>query len=343
MDSGIANRSGQKTAPGEASTLRVGGIDYLNALPLTEYLTPEGSPAIHLQNLVPSALAAGLRAGDLDVALVPVVEYLERDDYLIIPDICVASYGAVESIRFYYRRPLAELRRVGLDTSSRTSALLARLFLRTRWRSDPEILAIAPSAGLVYLASQEPSTGRAGGGEPIDGPDDLDAVLLIGDTALRQDVPAGWRFIDLGNEWTRITGLPFVYAFWVCSGDTCRRGNASAGLVDRFREARDVGVSHIDDIVRRYVQTGRGDGAVRSAASSGGGSAVQSDVRSAVRSGGAAAWTEEFRWREYLSRVIEYGLGPAQLEGLDHFFFLLGREGLHEGAPRPLRFVGESF
>ncbi len=340
MDSGIANMPGQKTAPGEPSTLRVGGIDYLNALPLTEYLTLEGSPAIDLQNLAPSALATGLRAGDLDVALVPVVEYLERDDYLIIPDICVASYGAVQSIRLYHRRPLTELRRVGLDSSSRTSALLARLFLRTRWRSDPEILTIEPWAALDYLASQEPSTGRAGGGEPIDGPDDLDAVLLIGDTALRQDVPAGWRFIDLGNEWTRLTGLPFVYAFWVCSGDTCRRGEASEGLVDRFREARDVGISHIDDIVRRYVQTGRGAGA--DAASSNRG-ATRSVPRSAFGSEGAATWTEEVRWRDYLSRVIEYGLGPAQLEGLEQFFSLLGREGLHGGAPRPLRFVGEVY
>ena len=66
---------------------------------------------------------------------------------------------------------------------------------------------------------------------------------------------------------------------------------------------------------------------------------VSPGVPSGVR---APSWTEEVRWREYLSRVIEYGLGPAQLEGLEHFFFLLGREGLHEGASRPLRFVGGS-
>jgi chorismate dehydratase len=335
MDSGIVKRSGRNTASGNRPALRVGGIDYLNALPLTEYLSLEGAPAIELRNLVPSALAMGLRAGDLDVALVPVVEYLERDDYLIIPDICVSSYGAVESIRLYFRRPLADLRRVGLDSSSRTSALLTRLFLRTRWGSRPEVLAIEPAAALRYLASQEAANASAGTGEGLAEAGDLDAVLLIGDTALHRDVPAGWRCVDLGNEWTRLTGLPFVYAFWVCRGDECPRGAAQAELVDRFRRARDVGLSHIDDIVRRYVESARAGETLPAArgAARGNGSA---------RDGGAAVWVEEVRWRQYLSRVIQYEFGPAQREGLEHFFSLLGREGLHPRAPRPLRFVGGS-
>ncbi len=336
MDSGIAKRSGQETASGKPPALRVGGIDYLNALPLTEYLSLDGTPAIDLRNLAPSALATGLREGDLDVALVPVVEYLERDDYLIIPDICVSSYGAVESIRLYFRRPLGELRRVGLDASSCTSALLTRLFLRTLWISQPEVLSIEPAAALRYLSSEEVGSRSAGAREPIAGPADLDALLLIGDTALHRDVPAGWRCIDLGNEWTRLTGLPFVYAFWVCRGDACPRGAAQAELVDRFRRARDVGLCHIDDIVRRYVESLRGDETRRPARGA-------ARVEGTAGEEGGATWVAEVRWREYLSRAIQYDLGPAQLEGLEHFFALVGREGLHARAPRPLRFVGESL
>lgn len=329
MDSGTLNRTHEKQIPSERSALRVGGIDYLNALPLTAYLSREGTPRIELRNLVPSALADGLRCGDLDVALVPVVEYLERDDYRIIPGICVSSYGAVESIRLYHRRPLEEVRRVGLDTSSRSSALLTRLFFRALWRGSPGISDIDPASARMYLALQDSGMERPerAGDHPPDVPGDLDAVLLIGDTALHRSAPRGWRITDLGNEWTRFTGLPFVYAFWVCREETCHRaarvvnaerrsgvggGARVTGLVERFREARDVGLGRIDDIVRDYVE-----------------------------GGGDRGWREEARWRDYLARVIHYELGPAEIDGLKHFYSLLGREGLHERAPRPLEFVPE--
>ena len=51
-----------------------------------------------------------------------------------------------------------------------------------------------------------------------------DAALLIGDPALEADPAAlGLQKIDLGDEWTAMTGLPFVYAAW-----TGRAGAISA-------------------------------------------------------------------------------------------------------------------
>ena len=42
-----------------------------------------------------------------------------------------------------------------------------------------------------------------------------DAGLLIGDPAFDADHAAlGLRKIDLGDEWTAMTGLPFIYAAW---------------------------------------------------------------------------------------------------------------------------------
>jgi chorismate dehydratase len=246
--------------------LRVGGIDYLNSRPLLEGLPAALGSEGELVNCVPSELARRLRAGSLDAALVPVVEYLSGPaDYRIVSGVSISSYGAVESIRFYHRAPLGALERVGLDRSSLTSALLARLLLAERWapgRPAPVFIPLSPEEGLRALQEREP---------------ELDAVLLIGDAALATPAPAGWEPADLGTEWTRWTGLPFVYAFWVY------RGPPLPGLAGLFREARDLGRARIDAIVERGPLPGA----------------------MSPREG-----------RRYLLERIQYGLGPAEIEGL---------------------------
>lgn len=217
--------------------LRVGGIDYLNALPLTRYLEGAGDPPLEISSHVPGVLARMLRGGELDVALVPGVEYLARREYRILPGIAIASYGEVRSILLFHRREIADVSSVGLDTCSRTSAALTRLLFRDLWRTTPELRQVEPRDALEALAGEG---GRAETGE-------LDAVLLIGDAALAARPSPRWQALDLGAVWTSWTGLPLVYAFWVWRG-----GPAPRGLTARFQEARTRGFAHIDDIVREY-------------------------------------------------------------------------------------------
>lgn len=277
------------------ASLTVGGIDYLNALPLTAYLQLDGSPQLTLRNLPPSALADGLRSGELDIALVPVVEYLANPLYRVLPEMCISSYGAVESIRLYYRGELEAVRKVALDKSSRTSAMLTRLFFRLLWDGKPVFEDLDPQVAQAYLASV---TGQSV--LPSGCTEDIDAVLLIGDAALCREAPAGWQQIDLGNEWTRWTGLPFVYAFWVWRGES----PLPQGLVERFQTAKEVGLSRIDDIVRDWAKP---------------------------------EGLEGFRCLAYLSRAIQYDLGSAQEEGVARFFELLDHANLHRDAPSRLR------
>ncbi len=219
--------------------IRVGGIDYLNALPLTRYLEEAGSPPLEISNHVPGVLAEKLRAGELDIALVPAVEYLAREDYQILPGISISSYGEVQSIRFYHRRPLSELRAVGLDGCSRTSSALTRLLFRDLWHGSPEFLQVSPREAIRVLE-----------GIAVPGIyESLDGVLLIGDAALSTSPRDGWEALDLGTVWTRWTGLPFVYAFWAWRGGPC-----PPGVVERFTRARAEGLSRIDDIVRETVR-----------------------------------------------------------------------------------------
>ena len=266
--------------------IRLGGIDYLNALPLTRYIESGGEPPLEVLNHPPSRLASLLHDGELDVAVAPVVEYLRRPEYEVAPGICISSYGAVESIRLYFRRPLAETRAVGLDTSSRSSALLVRLLYRELWDGHPRFAQIDPQEACTVLASG------------ADAANAWDAILLIGDAALRQTAPSGWEVLDLGTEWSRWTGLPFVYAFWIC-----RAGILSDVLLERLIEAKCVGMAKVDEIARESA---------------------------------AARGIDEVSCRHYLSQTIQYDFGVPEQEGLQLFFSLLERNGLVATPPRPV-------
>ncbi|MFN0060033.1 MAG: menaquinone biosynthetic enzyme MqnA/MqnD family protein [Planctomycetota bacterium] len=179
--------------------LRIGGLRYLNALPLVDGLETHAlRPQVHYE--IPSLLARDLRASALDLALVPQVEATRDADYRIVPDICISCLGAVDSILLFTRRKWPELRRVGVDCSSNTSVELLRVIFHLRGLPPPELVAIPPR--LDALRSHVAQDAQ------------LDAVLLIGDRALAEDTGEYPRF-DLGATWHEATGLPFVFAVWL--------------------------------------------------------------------------------------------------------------------------------
>jgi chorismate dehydratase len=179
-------------APGEGKSsgiLRLGAVSYLNARPLVHGLDSE--PGVRLKRDVPSGVARRLHAGEVDLGMIPSIEYA-FGRYAIVPGIAIGSRGPVRSVSLFHSRPLEEVRRVAVDTSSRTSVALLRVLLRERLGRDPRYVPMAPV--LVDMLAV------------------ADAALIIGDPALDQESPVPW--LDVGEEWTRLTGLPFVYAFW---------------------------------------------------------------------------------------------------------------------------------
>src|SRR6476620_10272621 len=113
-------------------TIRVGAVNYLNTRPLIcdlERIAPEAEQVLDL----PSRLADRLAASELDVALIPVIEYFRAGTYTVVPDISIATRGPVLSVTLFSRKPWAEIRTVALDEGSRTSAALARILLRKRY------------------------------------------------------------------------------------------------------------------------------------------------------------------------------------------------------------------
>jgi len=208
----------------EGSRIRIGAVAYLNARPLTwrlDRLAPHAKIVVDL----PSRLADQLAQGRLDVALIPSIERCRHPDYAIVSDACVACDGPVRSIKLYGRVPVERIGTLALDEGSRTSAALSRILLKERFNLEPELEELPIGASWGDTAA--------------------DAVMLIGDRAMFP-VDGPFEFVwDLGEEWLRWTGLPFVFAMWTARPDVDFDSTA-----DLLAAARDEGIGRLDEIAR---------------------------------------------------------------------------------------------
>src|SRR3954469_21069517 len=125
--------------------LRVGAVSYLNAKPLYHRLE-EFAPGVDLRMDLPSRLADQLAAGELDLALIPSVEYLRGAGrgYEVLPGFAIAARGPVRSVKLFARVPFGEIRRLALDAGSRTSQALARVWLDVQHGVRPERVELLP-------------------------------------------------------------------------------------------------------------------------------------------------------------------------------------------------------
>lgn len=264
------------------SPIRLGAVEYLNARPLVHGLDRR-TELFDLRFDLPSRCATLLHEGSTDLGMIPSIEYLRGSEtYRIVPDLGIISDGDVASVALFSRVPLADVRRIGLDTSSRTSAALTRVLCRDAWDIDPEFASIPPG--------------------PAAAVEDCDAALLIGDPALFLDyASAGLTKIDLGAEWTRLTGLPFVWAFWAG-----RTGAIDAAGVAALQAARDQGVVDSDAIADRFCE-------------------ASPKPAQRAEAGGAA---QAAICRTYLRDNIKYRLGDREIQGLRRYYELAAKHGL---------------
>ena len=255
--------------------VRIGAVRYLNSKPLVHRLD-EFAPQAEIVYDVPSRLADRLAAGELDVGLIPSIEFFRGRGYTIVPGLAVVSDGPVDSVKLFCRKPLTDVRSLALDEGSRTSQALARILLS-------ECYGVRPSIEPLGLDCDETDT-RA------------DAVLLIGDRAMKAETADFPFVVDLGHEWSRWTGLPFVYAFWAV------RSGVDLGGVDRaLKRAKEAGCREVASI----------------AADEGPRLGLATDL-----------------CERYLRERIRFDLGRRELQGLERFYLLAAESGLApEGVP----------
>jgi chorismate dehydratase len=220
----------------------VGHIQFLNCLPIYWGLVHSGALLdVELTKDTPDRLNDMLVAGELDIGPISLVEYLRNaDDLLLLPDLAVGSDGPVLSVNLVSQVPLSELdgRRLALGSTSRTSVLLARMWLAEVHDVRPDYFACPPDLTTMLL--------------------EADAAVLIGDAALRAtyDAPRrGLSVYDLGQVWHDWTGLPMVFAVWAARRDYAE---ANPGLVkdvhDAFVRSRDDALDHVEEVAAQAAR-----------------------------------------------------------------------------------------
>ncbi|HET6436687.1 MAG TPA: menaquinone biosynthesis protein, partial [Anaeromyxobacter sp.] len=225
--------------------LRAAAVSFLNAWPLIEGL--KKSERIELLLAEPSRCAEMLEAGEVDLALVSVAA-LEAGEYEIVPGMAIGADGPVQTVVLAGEQSPAIWDEVYLDTASRTSHVLTKLVLDAmgvRPRFTP-----MPAADGLSLAR-----GRKG-------------ALVIGDRGF--EVRAN-HVLDLGREWTHLTGLPMIFALWAARPDAVTPDD-----VQELTRAAQHGLGVRTELAQRF----------------------------AAERGGAPE-----RYRRYLTQRIRYGLG----------------------------------
>jgi predicted solute-binding protein len=235
---------------------RVCAVSYLNTVPLVWGMLhspdPELREAFDLSFALPSDCAAQLASGEADIGIIPVIE-MARQNLDYFRGAGIACHGPVRSILLISKVSISRIKTLAVDAASRTSVMLARVILAEKYGVEPQL--IPRPADLAAMLGE------------------ADAALIIGDPALHLDpetllgnarktergasqfparlpvraAPFALPFeaLDLGGEWTSMTGLPMVFAVW--SG---RKEMIQERYANVFLESCRYGVRHAADIAR---------------------------------------------------------------------------------------------
>jgi chorismate dehydratase len=259
--------------------LRISAISYLNTAPLMwdfehgKTSSAEARLDFDISYTIPSRCAVSLREGSADIGIIPAAAYTSIPALAILPGVAIASRRAVRSILLVSKVPLEKIQTVALDTSSMTSVALIKVLFAKWWGGNKIFTAMAPDIEQMLAMN--------------------DAGLVIGDPALKIDRS---RYItyDLAEEWIRLTGKPFVFAFWAIRQAALNDVRHDVDLAAVFQKSRDHGLlpESLEHITREWA------------------SRLELS-REQVKS--------------YLIENIHYFLDPACLEGL-HLFYQYAHE-----------------
>jgi chorismate dehydratase len=289
--------------------LRISIVEFLNTAPLVWGFT-DGPLAgkYDLSFAVPSQCAEDLRAGRVDVGIIPAVEYQRMENVVAMPGMAVAAKNEVRSLIVVSKVPIEMAQSFALDTNSRSTVALVRLLCGKHWNITPEFIDSAPDADKMLARA--------------------DAALIIGDPALalrlkmdalEAKVPQGkdccgcdasdhpvadaqTLFIyDVAQQWREMTGLPCVLAIWVA-----RRGALTPEIVADFQASREYGLARIGEIAE--------------------GAALKLNL-------------PPRELERYLTENINFSLDEENLAGLRYYYEECARAGLIPRA-REVEFVG---
>ncbi|WP_316787965.1 menaquinone biosynthesis protein [Pedobacter frigoris] len=202
--------------------IKISAVSYTNTKPFIYGI--EHSELINKIDLsldIPSDCATKLINRQVDIGLIPVAAIPFVPGANIVADYCIGSNGAVNSVFIFSNVPVSEIKKVRLDSQSRTSNNLAKVLLKFYWKTDVE-----------FTTDPDVKT---------------DAIVLIGDRTFGKRSNYAFAY-DMGEEWMKFTGLPFVYAAWVANTAI------SQEFIDEFNAALAKGLAYRSKLVKELPQ-----------------------------------------------------------------------------------------
>ncbi len=203
--------------------IKVSAVSYTNTKPFIYGIEhADVLEQIELSLDIPSDCAAKLIAGQVDIGLIPVAAIPHVTNANIVADYCIGSVGAVNSVFIFSNVPVEEIKTVKLDSQSRTSNNLAKVLLKFYYKQE-----------VTYTTDLDAET---------------DAIVLIGDRTFGKKAEFAFSY-DMGEEWMKFTGLPFVYAAWVANK------TIPQSFVDDFNAALKFGVDNRNILLEQLPQS----------------------------------------------------------------------------------------
>lgn len=203
--------------------VRIAAISYLNTVPFIYGIRHEGNLCAELLVAPPAECVKLFNEGKVDIALLSSAAIPSITGADIISDYCIGASSAVRTVILTGNTPIEKVRRIWLDSHSRTSVQLLGYLAQHRWKISPE-----------WLLLDDYSI--------LDTPQEGDAYLLIGDKVFDHEDRFEYRY-DLAQEWIAQTHLPFAFAVWVA------RKGLSYQVYDALQRALTYGVEHIYEAI----------------------------------------------------------------------------------------------
>jgi chorismate dehydratase len=233
--------------------LKLGTIEFINSLPVSlGLISGQVTAEVEIISGVPTDLNKKLMNREIEVSPVSAFWYAENQrDLLLLPDLSISSESGVQSVLLFSRLKFKELRNacVALTGKGRTTPVLLEILCQERLGFTPKLKFVENELDTI--------------------PADADAMLLIGDEALRMKEElknSDVEIIDLAEEWKRWTGLPFVFAVWAVRKDTySENADAVHEIHEVLLKSKQWGLTHLDLVTQEAMKKSRlSEGVVRS-------------------------------------------------------------------------------
>lgn len=206
-------------------SLRISLISYLNSRPFVYGL--QHSELWNTQQFTfdfPAESAQKVILKQADIGIIPIATLPLVPNGQIIGNYCISAENEVFTVALFSNHPIEEAQTVYLDLHSKTSVALTRLLSPVLFKRTPKFVHGLPDLSLTHTHQTE-----------------AECYLLIGDKVFEHGADFKYK-TDLAQQWRNETGMPFVFAAWICNRPV------SEEWISKFDQALSIGVNHIDQV-----------------------------------------------------------------------------------------------